>query len=186
MPFIAYSRLPEGAAAFGFVTAAFGAGSLVGLLLGSILPAPSPARFGAAVVLPMAVAGLALAGLSAASSTVLAAALTGLAGVALGYTNLLSITWIQRRIPQALMGRVMSLLITGSVGLVPVSMFLSGFAVQLNVDATLLGAGIGMAAVALFAVSSAAVRHIGLEPLAEEPNGAGEPAPGGTPEASPA
>jgi hypothetical protein len=67
------------------------------------------------------------------------------------------------------MGRVMSLLITGSVGLVPVSMFLSGFAVQLDVDATLLGAGIGMAVVAIAAVSSAAVRNIGLEPLAEEP-----------------
>lgn len=186
MPFIAYSRLPEGAAAFGIVTAAFGAGSLVGLLLGSVLPAPSPGRFGAVVVLPMALAGLALAGLSAANSTVIAAALTGVAGIALGYTNLLSITWIQRRIPQALMGRVMSLLITGSVGLVPVSMFLSGFAVQLNVNGTLLGAGLGMTAVALVAVSSAAVRHIGLEPLANEPAVVGEPATGGRPEASPA
>jgi MFS family permease len=183
MPFIAYSRLPEGAAAFGLVTAAFGGGSLVGLLLGSMLPAPRPSRFGAVVILPMAVAGLAMAGLSVASTTLLAAALTAVAGVALGFTNLLSITWIQRRIPQALMGRVMSLLITGSVGLVPVSMFLSGFAVQLNVDVTLLGAGIGMAVVALLAVSSSAVRNIGLEPFADEP-GSG---PGGTAvEASPA
>jgi hypothetical protein len=185
MPFIAYSRLPEGAAAFGLVTAAFGAGSLVGLLLGSILPAPSPARFGAVVVLPMAVAGIALAGLSIAGSTLVAAALTGLAGIALGFTNLLSITWIQRRIPQALMGRVMSLLITGSVGLVPVSMFLAGFAVQLNVDGTLLGAGIGMAVVALAAVASPAVRNIGLEPLAEVP-ATTESGAGGAPEASPA
>jgi hypothetical protein len=186
MPFIAYSRLPEGAAAFGLVTAAFGAGSLVGLLLGSVLPAPRAARFGAVVVLPMAIAGLALAGLAAATSTIAAAALTGLAGVALGYTNLLSITWIQRRIPQALMGRVMSLLITGSVGLVPVSMFVSGFAVQLNVDATLLVAGIGMAVVALAAVSSAAVRNIGLEPLADDASAASDAATRGTPETSPA
>ena len=186
MPFIAYSRLPEGAAAFGLVTAAFGAGSLVGLLLGSVLPAPRAARFGAVVVLPMAIAGLALAGLAAATSTIAAAALTGLAGVALGYTNLLSITWIQRRIPQALRGRVMSLLITGSVGLVPVSMFVSGFAVQLNVDATLLVAGIGMAVVALAAVSSAAVRNIGLEPLADDASAASDAATRGTPEASPA
>ncbi|HEX3265927.1 MAG TPA: MFS transporter [Candidatus Limnocylindrales bacterium] len=172
MPFIAYSRLPEGAAAFGIVTAAFGGGSLVGLLLGSVLPAPSARRFGAVVILPMALAGLSMAGLSAATTTLVAAALTAVAGIALGYTNLLSITWIQRRIPQALMGRVMSLLITGSVGLVPVSMFVSGFAVQLNVDLTLLAAGIGMAIVALAAVSSAAVRDIGLEPFAEEPGSA--------------
>jgi hypothetical protein len=169
MPFIAYARLPEGAAAFGLVTAAFGGGSLVGLLVGSILPAPRPSRFGAVVILPMALAGIAMAGLSAAHTTIVAAALTGVAGIALGYTNLLSITWIQRRIPAALMGRVMSLLITGSVGLVPVSMFLAGFAVQVNVDLTMLGAGIGMAVVAVLAVTSRAVRNIGLEPFADDP-----------------
>jgi hypothetical protein len=127
------------------------------------------------VILPMALAGLAMAGLSTASSTIIAAALTGVAGIALGFTNLLSITWIQRRIPQALMGRVMSLLITGSVGLVPVSMFLAGFAVQLNVDATLLGAGIGMTVVALVGVASKAVRDIGLEPHAAEPGAGAAP-----------
>lgn len=171
MPFLAYSRLPEGAAAFGIVTAAFGGGSLVGLVLGSMLPSPSARRFGTIVIAPMAIAGLTLAGLSFATSTLAAAALTAVAGIALGYTNLLSITWIQRRIPQALMGRVMSLLITGSVGLVPVSMFLSGFAVQLNVDLTLLGAGTGMTLVALAAISSSAVRNIGLEPFAQETGG---------------
>ena len=184
MPFIAYSRLPEGAAAFGLITAAFGGGSLIGLLFGSILPAPRASRFGAVVILPMALAGASLAGLSAAHSTIAAAGLTAVAGIALGYTNLLSITWIQRRIPQALMGRVMSLLITGSVGLVPVSMFLAGFAVQASVDLTLLGAGIGMAIVALVAVSTSAVRNIGLEPFADlgegaAATGAGESAPDG-------
>jgi MFS family permease len=178
MPFIAYSRLPEGAAAFGIITAAFGGGSLVGLLAGSILPAPSPARFGAVVLLPMALAGLAVAGLSAVSSTIVAAGFTAVAGVALGYTNLLSITWIQRRIPQALMGRVMSLLITGSVGLVPVSMFLAGIAVQINVNATFLGAGIGMALVTIIAITSSAVRNLGLEPMAEPPAApSAEPSP---------
>lgn len=167
MPFIAYSRLPEGAAAFGLITAAFGGGSLVGLLAGSILPAPPAARFGSVVILPMAVAGLALAGLAGTSSTILAAGLTAVAGMALGFTNLLGITWIQRRIPQALMGRVMSLLMTGSMGLVPVSMFVAGVAVQVDVDLTLVGAGLGMALVTVAALASAAVRNVGLEPLAD-------------------
>jgi hypothetical protein len=43
-----------------------------------------------------------------------------------------------------------------------------------------------MAVVALVAVSSAAVRHIGLEPLAEEPAKASDPAAAGGPEVSPA
>jgi hypothetical protein len=171
MPYLAYSRLPEGAAAFGLITAAFGGGSLIGLLAGSILPSPRPAQFGTVVILPMALAGLALAGLATAQSTLAAAALTAGAGVFLGFTNLLSITWIQRRIPQALMGRVMSLLMTGSVGLIPVSMFLAGIAVQLNVEATLIGAGLGMMVVCVAALASAAVRNIGLEPLADNAGG---------------
>ena len=172
MPFIAYSRLPEGAAAFGLIAAAFGGGSLVGLVAGSILPAPRPSRFGTIILLPMGLAGLALAGLGGASTTIVAAALTAVAGLALGYVNLLGITWIQRRIPQALMGRVMSLLITGSVGLVPVSMFLAGIAIQVSVDATMIGAGVGMAALAFAAALTPAVRNIGLEPIWEEPAGA--------------
>jgi len=178
MPFIAWSRLPEGAAAFGIVTAAFGAGSLVGLLAGSILPAPPAARFGAAVVLPMALAGLMLAGLAAAQTTLVAAALTAVAGIAIAYTNLLSLTWLQRRVPQAIMGRVMGLLMTGSVGLVPVSMFLAGIAVQVNLDATMIGAGVGMAGIATAALLlSSAVRNFGLEPVVDEPTtGVAEPA----------
>lgn len=167
IPFIAYSRLPEGAAAFGLITAAFGGGSLLGLVAASILPAPRPPRIGAVLILPMALAGLALAALPAATTTIAAAALTASAGMALGFTNLLGITWIQRRIPQALMGRVMSLLITGSIGLVPVSMFLAGVAVQVDVDVTLVGAGLGMVLVTLAAMASASVRNVGLEPLAD-------------------
>lgn len=186
MPFVAYSRLPEGAAAFGLITAAFGGGSLVGLVIASILPAPRPSRFGTVLILPMAIAGASLAGLSAAHTTIAAAGLTAVAGIALGFVNLLSMTWIQRRIPQAMMGRVMGLLITGSVGLVPVSMFLAGIAVQLNVDATLLGAGIGMALMALVALSTRSIRNLGLEPPADEPPADGPPAPETLPEASPA
>ena len=173
MPFIAYTRLPEGATAFGLITAAFGGGSLVGLMAGSMLPAPRPSRFGMVVLVPMALAGLALAGLGSARTTIVVAGLTAIAGVALGYTNLLGITWIQRRIPPALMGRVMSLLMTGSVGLIPVSMFVAGIAVDLNVDATMVGAGLGMALLAFAALLTRAVRNVGLEPIWEQPTEAG-------------
>jgi hypothetical protein len=43
-----------------------------------------------------------------------------------------------------------------------------------------------MAVVALAAVSSAAVRNIGLEPLADDASAASDAATRGTPEASPA
>jgi hypothetical protein len=69
------------------------------------------------------------------------------------------------------MGRVMSLLITASVGLVPVSMLVAGAAVQLSLDATMLVAGLGMAVLALGALLSPAIRNLGLESL-----GTAEPA----------
>lgn len=164
MPYIAYARLPEGAAAFGVIMAAFGGGSLLGLVVGSVLPMPRPSRLGPAVMATLALAGLSVAALSAVSTTFVAALVTAVAGMNLGYGNLLGITWIQARIPPELMGRVMSLMITGSVGLVPVSMFVAGIAVQANVDVTLLVAGTGMALMSAGSLLSPAVRHLGLEP----------------------
>lgn len=164
MPYIAYARLPEGAAAFGIILAAFGGGSLLGLVVGSMLPPPRPSRLGPVVMASLVLAGIGIAAIAAVHTTLLAALFTAVAGAALGYGNLLGITWIQGRIPPELMGRVMSLLITGSVGLVPVSMFLAGAAVQLNVDATMLVAGAGMALLAGGSLLSPAVRNLGLEP----------------------
>jgi MFS family permease len=164
MPFIAYSRLPEGAAAFGIVMAAFGGGALLGLVIASVLPAPRPSRLGLVVIGTLALAGLGVAALSLVHTTLLAAIVIGGSGAALGVGNLIGITWIQGRIPPDLMGRVMSLLITGSVGLVPVSMVVAGAAAQLSVDGTMLVAGCGMAALCLVSLLSPTVRNLGLEP----------------------
>ena len=178
MPYFAYTRLPEGAAAFGLLMAAFGGGSLVGLAVGAMLKPPPPARLGAVIIVAIALAGLGLAALAPVHSTVVAAILTAGSGLALGYSNLLGITWMQSRIPSALMGRVMSLLMVGSMGLVPVSMLIAGAAVQVSLEATLLVAGLGMTLISLGSLASSAVRNLGLEPIQQAaaegagPNGA--------------
>jgi len=163
LPYIAYSRLPEGPAAFGAIIAAFGGGSLLGMIAGSVLRPPRPSRLGPVVVLTVAIAGLGVAALAPVQSTPVAAAISVAAGTALGYGNLLALTWIQTRIPPELMGRVMSLLITGSVGLVPVSVAVAGAAVEISLEATMLIAGVGMALLSLVALLSPAVRNLGLE-----------------------
>jgi len=172
MPFIAYSRLPEGAAAFGIVMAAFGGGSLLGLIVASVLPAPRPSRLGLTVIGTLALAGLGVAAVALVHTTLLAALVIGMSGTMLGVGNLIGITWIQGRIPPELMGRVMSLMITGSVGLIPVSMLVAGVAVQASVDGTMLVAGLGMAILAGGSLLSPVVRNLGLERLATA-----EPAP---------
>jgi Na+/melibiose symporter-like transporter len=178
LPYFAYTRLAEGAAAFGVLLAAFGGGSLVGLAAGAMLPAPPPARLGTVVILAISLAGLGLAALAPVHSTVLAAVMTAGSGIALGYGNLLGLTWIQTRIPPDLMGRVMSLMMMGSMGLVPVSMLIAGATVQISLEVTLVGAGVGMGLLSLVALLSPAVRNLGLEPMHGVPSDEGGEADG--------
>jgi membrane protein required for beta-lactamase induction len=91
-----------------------------------------------------------------------------IAGTILGYSNITYITWLQRRIPRQLMGRVMSLMMFGSVALVPISMALSGALVKISLDAVLVGGGLGMAALAVIGLLSRSVRAMGLEPTVNE------------------
>jgi hypothetical protein len=165
MPVIAYSRLAEGAAAYGIVLSAFGGGSLIGLVIAAILPTPAPRLFGSVVMVSIGIAGAGVAALALAGTTLVAAVVTAISGAALGYGNLLGITWIQARIPSELMGRVMSLMMLGSMGLIPVSQLLAGAAVTVSLDGLLITAGAGMTALTLGALLSPTIRGLGLTPV---------------------
>lgn len=168
LPVLAYTRLPEGAAGFGLIISAFGGGSLLGLAAASILPAVSAARFGTFILVLTAVTGLGLAALAFAQSTLAALAIAVVIGTILGYTNISFMTWIQRRIPRELMGRVMGLLMFSSFALAPVSMALAGVLVQVSLDGLFLVSGIGMAVLTLIALASGSVRRMGLEPVIQQ------------------
>jgi hypothetical protein len=166
---VAYTRLAEGAAAYGVLMSAFGGGSLLGLVVASALPAPRPSRFAYVVIGAITFAGVGLIGLPFVASTAVAAGLIAVSGFALGFGNLHGMTWVQSRVRPDLMGRVMSVMIMGSVGLVPVSMLVAGGAVQVSLDAMFIIAGVGMAIVCLGSLLSPAVRHLGLEPPFQVP-----------------
>jgi MFS family permease len=164
VPVIAYNRLPEGAAAFGILMSAFGGGSLIGLAIGAMLPAPRPSRFAVIVFSALAFAGVGLVALPFVRTTLVAALVIGISGIALGYGNLHGMTWVQSRIRPDLMGRVMSVMILGSIGLVPVSMLIAGALVQVSLDGVLVVGGIGMAILCALALTSPTVRRMGLVP----------------------
>ena len=167
VPVLAYTRLPEGAAAFGILMSAFGGGSLVGLAFGAMLAAPRPSRFATIVIGALAFAGVGLAALAFVSSTAVAAVVIGIAGIALGYGNLHGMTWVQARVQPDLMGRVMSVMMLGSMGLVPVSMLIAGAAVQVSLDGVFVVGGAGMALLSMLSLLSRTVRGMGLEPAYE-------------------
>jgi MFS family permease len=168
LPIVAYTRLPEGAAAFGLILSAFGGGSLLGMAAATLLPALPKAHFGSILLGLFSLSGIALALLAVIRSTPLALLDGAIAGTILGYSNIVYITWFQRRIPRNLMGRVMSLMMFGSVALVPLSMAVSGALVSISLDAVLMAGGLGMAVLALTGLLSRSVRAMGLEPALNE------------------
>ena len=63
------------------------------------------------------------------------------------------------------MGRVFSLILPGSVALIPVSQVLTGAPVQLSLPVMLLGAGILATLLTLVATIAPDMRRIGREPI---------------------
>ena len=171
IPVLAYSRLPEGAAAYGLMFSAFGGGSLVGLIAATVLPQIRPDRFATVVFGLVAVGGLGVAALAFAQSLIVAIAVSVVIGMTLGYTNISFMTWIQRRIPRELMGRVMGLLMFSSMALVPISIAVAGILVQVSLDWVLILGGLGMAVLTLVALLSRDVRRMGLVPVLKATSG---------------
>ncbi len=176
LPVLAYSRLPEGAAAFGLILSAFAGGSLLGLAAAMLLPALPRAHFGSLVLTFFSIGGLGMAAMAFVNSTLEALVTAAVIGTILGYSNIVYMTWAQRRIPRNLMGRVMSLMMFGSMALVPISMAVAGAVVTISLSGMLFVAGIGMTILALSALLSGSVRRMGLEPPLDEENDAADEA----------
>lgn len=162
IPVLANTRLAEGAAAFGIIMSAFGGGALLGIILSNVVPL-KPQRMGTSMLLIISLLGFGIALMPLLPSTALTAVLTLVMGMANGYTTIALFTWMQKRIPQELMGRVMSLILFSSVGLAPISNALAGAILQINLNALFIGGGLLMAALSLIAITLPTVRQMGSE-----------------------
>ena len=89
-----------------------------------------------------------------------AAIVMAVSGIASGAVNTFGISWLQRRTDPAMQGRVMSLVMLASMGLVPVSYALSGLIADLNVTLLFVGSGVLMLVTAVVAAASRTVRSI--------------------------
>lgn len=132
IPVLADTRFSEGAAAFGILMSAYGGGSLLGTILAGVLPRPPARVLGSVLFVIYSSMGIGIALLGLTTTTPIAALVTLAMGVGQGYVVILFITWLQGRTPQALLGRMMSLLMFSTNGLVPVSHSLTGALIDLN------------------------------------------------------
>ncbi len=161
IPVLADTRFPEGAAAFGILMSAFGGGSLLGTLLAIMLPQPPARWLGGILGVTWSGLGLGIAALGLIAVTLPAAAVLFLTGLLMGYVQILFITWLQKRTPGQMMGRVMSLMMFASIGLQPISEAITGVIARVDPSILFVGGGILMTAITLVALISPALRRMG-------------------------
>jgi amino acid transporter len=80
--------------------------------------------------------------------------------IAVGYLNVQLISWFQQRVERAMLGRVMSVLMFASVGLMPFSLAAAGAAIQWSVRGMFLVAGVAVLVVTVAAAMHRPVREI--------------------------
>jgi transmembrane secretion effector len=158
LPTLAHGRFDAGATGLGILFAAWGLGATLGAAGAGILPPPR--RFGWMVVLVAAWIGAGVFATGFVPALVPAAAIIAVTGIVSGAVNTYGISWLQRRTEASMQGRVMSLVMLASVGLVPIAYAVSGALAQLNPTLLFVAAGLVMLAAAGASAASRTVRSL--------------------------
>jgi len=160
VPVIADDRL-SGAAAYGILMSAYGAGSLIGIVFSGILPRPPEHRQGSILFGAVAMVGLFTVGLAFSQTIWVASLFLLLSGIFDGWVMIQFTTWLQLRTPEALLGRIMGLLMFAFVGLAPVADALFGWLIEWNVTAVLIFSGLTMTLISIFAALQPDIKNMG-------------------------
>jgi MFS family permease len=169
LPFLADHVLGGGSATFGILLSAYGGGALVGAVLaGSIRRVP---RLGTIVLGAALGMGVALGLTGVAPNIPSAFAALAAIGVGGGFLNVHIISWLQGRTAAEMRGRVLSMVMLGSVGLAPVSYALAGAILDLGAVPLMFGvAGAIVVAASLAGFAAGAAGQMVYAPLeAEQP-----------------
>lgn len=161
IPVLADERMPDGAASFGLLLSAYGGGALIGIILSGVLPKPPQAQLGTYLFTAVTGMGIFMAGLAFAQTMLVAGGLLFFTGVLDGWVIIQFTTWLQMRSPEALLGRIMSLLMFSFVGLAPVADTFFGALIEWNYTAVVFSAGMGLAAIAFYAAFQPNIRNMG-------------------------
>jgi MFS family permease len=145
-----------GAGAFGTLVAAAGAGALIG-----IVGAGSVRRFRRRGLIELSltgVLGIVVASIAFVPNLVVAVPLAVAIGATASFLGVITISWLQERAEPGLLGRVMSLVMFSAVALDPISFALAGALVEVNLEATFVGAGALLVLTAFLGATSATMR----------------------------
>jgi MFS family permease len=144
--------------AFGVLIASWSGGAL----LGSIAAGTRKQRThrGWTMIIASGVVSLGIAAIGVLSAELAMAVVLALSGIVGGYNNIVLISWFQARVEHAFMGRVMSVLMFGWVGLMPVSYPLAGALAQWSIRGMFLIAGLTAVGITALCALSANLRRV--------------------------
>jgi MFS family permease len=140
LPVLAQTQLPGGAASLGLLLAGHGAGVLAGMALSGLLKGRRLGTLGGTVLAIDACAGLVFLPFGHIHATWQGLALLAPLGALGGFVQVAVYTWMQQRIPPAMLGRAMSLFMFIFMGITPLAAAAAGVALKLLGLATLFSA----------------------------------------------
>ncbi|KIF78251.1 transporter [Streptomyces sp. 150FB] len=146
-----------GAGSLGVVLSGFGAGALAGSVMAGWRP---PTRRGWTVVGGVAAIGAGVAGLAAVTHVVAATAVASLVGLGSGFLGVVIVATLQERVPERLLGRVLSLVVLATVAFDPFSYVIAGLLLPYGTTALFVVCGSAVLLSACLVAASPAIRAL--------------------------
>ena len=172
IPVLADRWLPEGAVAFGLLMSGFAGGNLAGYLLAGSLPRPNGAVMKFLMVAVLMAFGVVIGSLGFIRSTWLDFSLMLMLGLGNGYIAILLFTWMQIHTPKDMIGRMMSILILASSGLLPISQAISGAVIKWSFNVLFVTVGTLSVLVMVWAAFQSELKALS-DNIATQPSGEG-------------
>ncbi len=144
-------------AAYGLLMSCLAGGSLAGLLLAGLV---KHRRRGRTLLLVATVIGFCLMPLGVLHHLWSLAGVLVAMSLAAAFLNVQLIAWFQQRVERTVMGRVMSVLMFSSMGLMPISLAIAGVAIEASLAGMFVVAGGMVLLVTLLAATHRPVREI--------------------------
>jgi uncharacterized membrane protein YuzA (DUF378 family) len=163
LPALVHGPLGGGATMLGLVMGASGAGTLVGMATAALRKRPERPGPVTSLACGLLALGIGAVSVTAQWPQLLPALLVVLpiASAALGYLNVQGISWLQARLPQAMMGRVMAIMVLAGNGLSPISYVASGHVAAASLPLLFVGGGVAVG-LAFLATRGAAFRRVSM------------------------
>lgn len=161
LPVLANSQLPDGAASLGFLLGGHGVGALLGMAVAGLRPNWRLKTLGLTVLAIDAVAGLVFLPFGQISATWQGIALLAPLGALGGFVQVAVFTWMQQRVPPAMLGRAMSVFMFIFMGLAPLAAAAAGAALRVLTPAGLfMSSGAALLVIVLLGLGLTPIRRI--------------------------